>query len=242
MQTESWGRTALLLLEGTLTSENWLECARLSSHAILGSVLMYGCQAMVAVLLINMLIAMMAKTFDHVWEAQELNYQFLLAQTVLTWRSQPTNPPPFNVLRIPYWAITTVLSIPAFLGYCRDSLSSEEFERRDGGDLQRLATTSRACFKRYASRHAAWSYRGAPAHGRVVRRAAPRLLVHVRLSRIVFLFSCRMGGDQPRAGALLDEVGLGSCVAPRTRKDLQQDTAQPEVATTPPATSPYDPI
>merc|ERR1711871_646797 len=98
---ESWIRAFYLLLEGTLTSENWLECARVSSHAILGSVLMYGCQAMVSVLLFNMLIAMMAKTFDTVWEAQELNYQFLLAQTVLSWRSQPTNPPPLNVLRMP---------------------------------------------------------------------------------------------------------------------------------------------
>ena len=52
---ESWPRAFILILEGTLTSENWLECARLSSHAILGSALMYGCQAMVAVLLFNML-------------------------------------------------------------------------------------------------------------------------------------------------------------------------------------------
>ena len=63
---------------------------------------MYSCQMMVAVLLFNMLIAMMAKTFDHVWEQQELNYQFMLAQTVLTWRAQPTTPPPLNLLAIPY--------------------------------------------------------------------------------------------------------------------------------------------
>ena len=54
---------------------------------------------------------MMAKTFDQVWEAQELNYQFLLAQTVLTWRSQPTNPPPFNVLRLPYHILAATASI-----------------------------------------------------------------------------------------------------------------------------------
>ena len=108
---QSWDRAFFLLLEGTLTNENWLECARLSSHAILGSALMYGCQAMVAVLLFNMLIAMMAKTFDTVWEAQELNYQFLLAQTVLTWRTQPTNPPPFNALRVPYYVFVGASSL-----------------------------------------------------------------------------------------------------------------------------------
>jgi len=36
---------------------------------------------------------------------------------VLTWRGQPTNPPPFNVLRSPYWMGTTLLSIPFLLGY-----------------------------------------------------------------------------------------------------------------------------
>ena len=56
----------------------------------------------------NMLIAMMARTFDNVFDAQELNYQFLLAQTVLTWRTQPTMPPPFNVLRIPYHILKAI--------------------------------------------------------------------------------------------------------------------------------------
>ena len=48
------------------------------------------------------LIAMMAKTFDNVWEAQETNYIYLFAQTVAEWQAQPLVPPPINLLSLPY--------------------------------------------------------------------------------------------------------------------------------------------
>ena len=65
----------MLLYQGALNGDAYLECARASSHPRAASVLLSVFQIGVALLLVNMLIAMMAKTFDHVWEAQELNYQ-----------------------------------------------------------------------------------------------------------------------------------------------------------------------
>jgi hypothetical protein len=38
-----------------------------------------------ALLLVNMLIAQMAKTFDAVWESQDLNFMYLRARTTLAW-------------------------------------------------------------------------------------------------------------------------------------------------------------
>ena len=43
-------------------------------------------------LLINMLIAMMTKTFDNVWEASEINHQFLFARLVCLPCSPPHSP------------------------------------------------------------------------------------------------------------------------------------------------------
>jgi len=56
-----------------------------------------------------MLIAMMAKTFDNVWEASELNTQVLFAKAVFFQSHRAPEPPPFNVLRLPYSLASTVL-------------------------------------------------------------------------------------------------------------------------------------
>jgi len=65
------------------------------------------------VMLVNMLIAMMAKTFDVVWESQAQSYQFVFARTVLSWADKPATPPPLLLLTVPYQAATTVLCAPA---------------------------------------------------------------------------------------------------------------------------------
>ena len=57
------------------------------------------------VLLLNMLIAMMAKTFDNVWEANVVNHQMLFAMNVHFQSHRPPEPPPFNILRLPWHAI-----------------------------------------------------------------------------------------------------------------------------------------
>ena len=64
-------------------------------------------------MLVNMLIAMMAKTFDVVWESQAQSYQFVFARTVLSWADKPATPPPLLLLTVPYQAATTVLCAPA---------------------------------------------------------------------------------------------------------------------------------
>lgn len=53
-------------------------------------------------LLLNMLIAMMAKTFDNVWESAEENSQYVLAQQCFLLDARPSSGTPLNVLRIPY--------------------------------------------------------------------------------------------------------------------------------------------
>merc|ERR1740117_768121 len=58
-----------------------------------------------SVLLLNMLIAMMAKTFDNISEASATNYLFLFAQRTLGLRNEAPTPPPLNALGLPCEAI-----------------------------------------------------------------------------------------------------------------------------------------
>ena len=48
--------------------------------------------------MINMLIAMMAKTFDNIHEEQAVNFNNLRAKIIMGWIEQHPSPPPFNLL------------------------------------------------------------------------------------------------------------------------------------------------
>ena len=47
----------------------------------------------------------MAKTFDAVWEAQDLNFMYLRARTTLAWDDAPFVGAPFNLLSWPYLVV-----------------------------------------------------------------------------------------------------------------------------------------
>jgi hypothetical protein len=64
-----------------------------------------------AILLLNVLIAMMAKTFDEVWESSELNYQSLFARQYVNQVMRPPEPPPLNVLRGAFVLLNTLLEV-----------------------------------------------------------------------------------------------------------------------------------
>lgn len=105
----TFGRAVQLLWEGGLTGEAYFECVRSSSAPGAASALMYLFQIFVGLLMVNMLIAMMAKTFDNVAEAQEVNFMFLFAQTVAEWRKQSRSPPTVILLSLPWRALYALL-------------------------------------------------------------------------------------------------------------------------------------
>ena len=53
------------------------------------------------ILLINLLIALMAKTFDIVHDNLSLNFKFLFARVVASAAAQSVVPPPLNLLGLP---------------------------------------------------------------------------------------------------------------------------------------------
>lgn len=46
-------------------------------------------------------VAMMSKTFDNIWDASEINHQFLFARIVQAQHACAPEPPPLNVLKLP---------------------------------------------------------------------------------------------------------------------------------------------
>jgi len=98
--------TLLLLLEGALTGSDYFECARNSTNSPVAAwMISFVYVTLTAVLLLNMLIAMMAKTFDNISEASATNYLFLFAQRTLALQNEPPTPPPLNALGLPCQAM-----------------------------------------------------------------------------------------------------------------------------------------
>eukprot|EP00966_Prymnesium_polylepis_P131448 3040077-Prymnesium_polylepis.3 len=93
-----------LLLEGSLVGDPYFKCigSPKSANTLSGETLAIVFQVTTTLLLVNMLIAQMAKTFDAVWESQDLNYMYLRARTTLSWDSAPFVGPPLNLLSWPY--------------------------------------------------------------------------------------------------------------------------------------------
>ena len=100
------------LIEGALTGGDFFECARETTQAPLTAwfiSLVY--VILTGVLLLNMLIAMMAKTFDNISEAAMTNYLFLFTQRTLALRKEPPTPGLFYALGLPSEAVVGLVEL-----------------------------------------------------------------------------------------------------------------------------------
>ena len=86
-----------------------------------------------ALLIANMLIASMAKTFDDVYTDQETNFAFHWARNMLNAEFLEPLPPPLNMLSMPYYvarAVLLVLSCGTYdLGIATDEAESLEAKK-----------------------------------------------------------------------------------------------------------------
>ena len=99
-----WTRILVLMVENFLKQEADLECMRRYSvymEPAMGLMVLF--QLLSAVLMINMLIAMMAKTFDKNQEEDTVNFNYLRAKIISTWVESHPAPPPFNLLTLVVW-------------------------------------------------------------------------------------------------------------------------------------------
>lgn len=109
---KAFGKTLLMLAESMLLQEAPLACMRTySSSPAAAELLLMLFQLFTAILMLNMLIAMMAKTFDRIHDETAINFNFLRAQTITTWVEQHPSPPPFNLLVAMYAPIKLIMTM-----------------------------------------------------------------------------------------------------------------------------------
>ena len=94
--------TLQYLVENALTGGEFFACGAgsdLSGWFWVLSMLFY---AVSGLLMLNMLIAMMAKTFENIADSAAVNYQLVLAQSTCSLNDQPPATAPLNLLMTPY--------------------------------------------------------------------------------------------------------------------------------------------
>lgn len=100
--TSLWGTILILVQRIFGGSEVVLDCVLHSKHPQAGLMLMLYYSVMTIILLVNLLIAVMARTFDNIYESATLNYQHQVAVVVLAALEQGPVPAPFSLLSLPY--------------------------------------------------------------------------------------------------------------------------------------------
>lgn len=95
------------------------------------------------ILLLNVLIAMMAKTFDSVRDEQELNYNYIFARLVLGAEFQLGEVPPiFNVLRTPAASIKSVISFFCLAPEYTEMRNLQQYQHASPEELLSQVTSS----------------------------------------------------------------------------------------------------
>ena len=102
----------LALAEIPLGGDSHLSCLHASAFYVTAPGVMLAFLLATMILMLNMLIAMMAKSFDSVWEQQALNYQHLNAQLVLEYEARAAPPTPLTLLSLPYRLLAVIAPRP----------------------------------------------------------------------------------------------------------------------------------
>jgi len=105
VEHRTWRGFLFALANGAVQGDGYLACLLNETGKAwqLAWAYAFSFQLLTGILLLNVLIAMMAKTFDDVWEASEVNHQFLFARLLFVQLERTPEPPPLNVLRLPMY-------------------------------------------------------------------------------------------------------------------------------------------
>lgn len=113
-----------LLVEMMLVGEGHFACFRASQHFLMGSMYSYAFLLVSTIMLVNVLIALMAKTLDGFTENLVKQFLFCKTRIICNWLLYPAIPPPFSFLSLPYYLIQGCLSLLAYLCSSCKCLSS----------------------------------------------------------------------------------------------------------------------
>lgn len=136
VQFASWPRAWQLLWDGAFRQEGYFDCVGVSTKPVQGMVLMYTYHTIVSLLLLNMLIAMMSKTYDAISTEAETNYNLRFAQTALSYDKLPVAPPPLYVLSLPWEAYEAVRWLVTEASRLRNARRADGIDAGEAGSTQ----------------------------------------------------------------------------------------------------------
>eukprot|EP00326_Haptolina_ericina_P000384 CAMPEP_0181223756 /NCGR_PEP_ID=MMETSP1096-20121128/30727_1 /TAXON_ID=156174 ORGANISM="Chrysochromulina ericina, Strain CCMP281" /NCGR_SAMPLE_ID=MMETSP1096 /ASSEMBLY_ACC=CAM_ASM_000453 /LENGTH=579 /DNA_ID=CAMNT_0023316721 /DNA_START=1 /DNA_END=1740 /DNA_ORIENTATION=+ len=119
----------LVLIELIVGVDPDFDCLQASNQVtfVAAPAALLGFLLLVGILLINMLIAMLAKTFDTIHETQAQSWQLLFAQLASKWQKEPAEPPPLNLLGAPFFVLYNI--------YRRAFPDGKQYSRHFGYDV-----------------------------------------------------------------------------------------------------------
>jgi len=142
---EEWSSTLSTLMEVVLLSDVDLSCIRKSSIPELSWVLMATFLLVNVIMLVNLLIALMAKSFDNIFELQEKIFLYLFARQATMWQRYPAVPPPLNLLSVPYHIASLLVRLPRCCWACAAS-ATERAVVKDGARARTAVTPASFTF------------------------------------------------------------------------------------------------
>jgi len=121
---EFWPRTLAILIEIVLQGGAVdFACVRSSSVPTVTWFLMVVFELITVIMLVNLLIALMAKSFDNMFELQEQHYLYLSSRQTSLWQQYPAVPPPLNLLSVPYTIVVTLARLPQYFFHARQAIA-----------------------------------------------------------------------------------------------------------------------
>ena len=128
---DTWFTTFLTLMEAMLAQDGDTQCFRATSQPQIGTMIIYTFMLVAVLMLVNMLIAMMAKTFD-AYHGSSRHYLFIRARTINDLHAcEPQDLPPFNLLSRPYAFLVSILQACSM---CLEEAPTEHCFSMDGNE------------------------------------------------------------------------------------------------------------
>ena len=106
--TESVWSASLMLAEmsiGTYDVVSLFGCWMTTPHVYVALAMLTTFLVISLIMLVNMLIAMMVKTFDSAVETSSVNYSFYISRNTMGWSKKPFAPMPLSLLSMPYYTV-----------------------------------------------------------------------------------------------------------------------------------------
>ncbi|KAL3913856.1 MAG: hypothetical protein SGPRY_007832, partial [Prymnesium sp.] len=108
---KDFGNLILILAEMMLNADGEFQCLRGSTQPVMSAAYSYLFILITAIVLVNILVALVTKVYDLVQENVTKQFLFIRTRTINQWLVYPIVPPPFSFASIPFYVFVWTLQL-----------------------------------------------------------------------------------------------------------------------------------